>query len=271
MALPIETGKAPVIVQYWHSEEIPAEIAGLLAGFRQQNPDLRHLVFNEADAAEFIGKHFGPRELDAFAACARPTAQADYFRCCATLVLGGIYADADIRCLRPLASLLEEVNGGELFGSPAVPVGLARLGLSDKEVFGTVDRVGDYVFIANGFFAFRELKHPLLKLTVEITTAHIESRASEDLVAMTGGVFTSLYLLRELGSFDAYLEYTRHGSMKPVAPITCEAIGDYQRVLDAFTGVRIAPVGKAGRWVRHTMPSYKQTDAYWTRSPDLLR
>jgi hypothetical protein len=89
---------------------------------------------------------------------------------------------------------------------------------------------------------------------------------------MTGGTFTSLYLLRELGSFDAFIEYTSHGALKPVAPVTCEAIGDYGRLLEAFEGVRVSHAKRILQWVRHTKPSYKQTDAYWTRwSSSLLR
>ena len=260
------------IVQYWHSEKIPAEIEALLATFPEHNPELRHMVFSEVSAARFVAEHFGPREVAAFAACATPTVQADYFRCCATVALGGIYADADLRCVAPLAPLLEELDGGELFGSPAVPPGLAKLGLSREEIFGDVERVGQYLFIANGFFAFRAPSHPLLELTLEVTTAHIESRASENLIAMTGGVFTSLYLLRELGSFDAFIEYASHGALKPVAPVTCEAIGDYERLTRAFADVHISYGGRLSQWVRHAMPAYKQTDAYWTRqSPSLLR
>jgi hypothetical protein len=256
------------IIRYWHSEDVPEEIAALLAGFDEQNPDLHQLVFHEASAERLIAAHFGAREVAAFRACAVPAMQADYFRCCAVHSLGGVYADADLRCVGALSTLVDDLDGGQLVGWRRMPGRFADLGMSDEAIFGPTDRVGPYRWLENGFFAFPSPGHPFLELAVEMMTAHIESRATENLFAATGpGVFTSLYLLRELGSFDAFVQYASHGVLAPVAQLSCDAIDDYGRIERAFKGVRLSLAKSTFRWVRHAMPAYKDTEAHWLRWP----
>ena len=93
-----------LLIQYWHSEEIPDYIADWSASFRTHNPGLDHLIFDPATAETFIAKHFSPREVAAFRALAIPSTQASYLRYCAVLTLGGIYSDADFRCVGSLKS-----------------------------------------------------------------------------------------------------------------------------------------------------------------------
>src|SRR5690348_1645791 len=97
-----DTGRVLPIIQYWHSEQVPEQIAELTATFRDLNPALPHLVFSEAKAEEFIAEHFEAREVAAFRSCAVPAMQADYFRYCAALALGGIYSDVSFYCRCPL-------------------------------------------------------------------------------------------------------------------------------------------------------------------------
>src|SRR5262245_47838054 len=151
----MRTVDAPPLVQYWHSESIPGYIEDLLATFRDHNPSMRHMVFNEGTATEFIARHYGERELRAFHACAVPAMQADYFRYCAVHVLGGTYVDVDFRCERPLDGLAEFDGMGQLF---------------EREHGG----------IVNGIFIFTSPRHPVLSLALEIATANIEQRVSQN-------------------------------------------------------------------------------------------
>lgn len=105
----------PPIIQYWDSGSPPEEVAELIETFREHNPDTPHLVFSESEAERFIAEHFGPREVEAFRACALPAMQADYLRYCAVFALGGIYADADCECHRALQPLVDRSEGGHLF------------------------------------------------------------------------------------------------------------------------------------------------------------
>ena len=232
-----------LLVQFWDKEEIPGSIADGFASFETHNPGLDHRIFSQATAAEFIELNFTPREVAAFRACAVPSMQADYFRYCAILTLGGMYSDADFHCVGSLRTLEDEPVSGTLF----------------------VRSNGN---VPCNFFAFRSAGHPFLKLALQIATARIERRdAMDDAWLATGPAITTyMYHLFGAGSIDAFLrefpgdEYTRD-----YPAFLAEVVGDYARVAKCFAGVRVLPFNEAKAWIRSTKPPYKQTDVHWTR------
>lgn len=218
----------PPITQYWHSRELPDEIATLTGTFRDHDPDLPHRVFCREDAERFIAGHLSTRELEAFRACAVPAMQADYFRYCAVYVLGGLYVDAYRRCGESLRPLFDRLEGGELFAHTE-----------------RVDQRG-FLIVVNGFFAFRSPGHPLLALALALATANIEARIVENVWFTTGpAIYTSLNLLRELGSFDALLRKVEGTKLRLTSSLLCEVVGEPAVVEEAFDDVRISPVGEA--------------------------
>jgi len=232
--------RGPALVQYWHSEQIPTEIEALTATFHDLNPDLHHHVYCEAEAEEFIAAHFTSREVTAFRACAVPAMQADYFRYCAVLALGGIYADADFRCVQPLRELIGTTAGGLLF------------------------RREPKTTLINGFFVFDEPGHPLLRLTLDVATANIEHRAAKKVHAVTGPwIFTSLAALHRLGSFEA--GRSTGAGIHKLATVMVEAVGDFKRVVEAFERVRVVPFRAAMEWIGEagTPLDYKQGNEHW--------
>lgn len=262
MAKGDSAGTEPVIVQYWDSEEIPDYIGVLLASFEERNPDLPHLVFGERAARELIGERYGERHAAAFAACRPPAMQADYFRYCAIHALGGIYADVDFRCVASLRQLAG-AGTGTLFGRRELPPRWRTPAFEWRE------RVGPYRAVMNSFFAFPSPGHPLLELAIEVATANVERRIAEDVALVTGpAVFTSLYLLRELGSFDAFVEYAEGGVLAGSAALVCETIGDYGRVPRAFEGVDVIPEEEARALVEGAAAGlpYKQDERNWLKA-----
>jgi hypothetical protein len=256
-------GAGPAIVQYWHSAEVPDYIAALLASFEEANRDLPHLIFDRHAAEELIGARLGARQATAFRACAVPAMQADYFRYCALHALGGVYADADFRCLAPLRALIADRDGPTLFGRPELPPRWRNPRFEWRE------RAGPYRVVMNSLFAFPSPGHPLLELAIEIATANVEGRIAEDVALVTGpAVFTALYLLRERGSFAGFLEYANGGVLEAGARLVCETIGDYDRVAAAFAGVSIEPEEASRAWVAgaETPLPYKETAAHWTNT-----
>jgi hypothetical protein len=260
------TGCEPSIVQYWHSTEIPVEVAELVGTFRNLNPDLHHRLFCEATAGEFIAEHFSAREVAAFRACAVPAMQADYFRYCAVLALGGIYSDADFRCVRPLRELLASTGGGRLFR---------------REPPG---------YLLNGFFLFDAPGHPLLRLTLDIATANIEGRVGERVQMVTGPwIFSGLAALHRLGSSEptyggvgdrglgtlvepfhrmAAQQVPMPAARLDIPQMTAalfETVGDYGVVDEAFEGVVISPLETATEWVHEPespLP-YRGNEEHW--------
>jgi len=249
------------VSQYWDTEEIPDYVRDLLATFRDKNPDLDHRVFSEVEAESFIADRIGSREAAAFRACAVPSMQSDYFRYCVVLALGGVYADADFSCAKPLRPLLEGLDRGEIFLSPA-----------DHRLKGrSVRRVWSQ------FFAFREPGHPFLRLALEIATANLEARIPERVWPVGEKVIESVWLtvgpgvpslmrfIRDWGSFDAFLDAVAGTDAEPFGKLYCEVIGDYERIHEAFDGVRVSPAESMFHWVsRPDFPlPYKETDVHW--------
>jgi len=231
------------IIQYWDTDDVPDYIARLTETFADLNPRRRHLLFNEQRAEQLIRETFSARELAAFRSCEPAAMQADYFRYCAILALGGIYADADFRCVGDLGDLISGGMGGRLFRGPK----------------GNV---------LNGAFAFGAAGHPFLRLTLEIATANIEGRISDQVYFVTGPpIFTTLASLHWLGSFDALLARVSGSGRERFVRSYCDTIGDYDRVTCAFEGVGIVPVVEWQEVVRpvERLP-HQCSEAHWTRS-----
>lgn len=93
------------IVQFWDNTP-PPEIVDMMASWQIQNPDYEILLFNDATAQTYIEGHFPRPVLDAYLRSKEPAQKADLFRLAYLLREGGVYADADDRCLCPLAGLL---------------------------------------------------------------------------------------------------------------------------------------------------------------------
>jgi hypothetical protein len=228
------------LIQYWHEQVPPDHVVETLDSFKKQNPDMEQLVFDEPSAEAFIAAHYGSAESAAFRACAVPAMQADYFRYCAVHALGGVYADANFRCLDSLKWIVDRPERGVLFGrQDPLPNSLAI-------AYSWPYAVGSFRAVTNGVFGFGSQGHPLLELAIQISTANIENRVADGAagvwVTAGPGVFTSLYLLRELGSIDAFLEYSVGSVIESMAPSLCEVVGDHDRVASAWDGVCICPM-----------------------------
>lgn len=249
------------IWQYWDSEEVPDYVLELATTFTRRNPDFRHRIFSERDTERFIEERFGPRELSAFRACAVPSMQSDYFRYCVVLAMGGIYADVDYRCMRSLRPLVGGPHTGEIFLSP-----------TPRQVNGR-----EATRVWSGFFAFAQPRHPFLQLALDLATANMEARIAERIWPHGGdirmaigltvgpGIPTLMRYMRDWGSIDAFLEGIAGSPAEPFGELYCEVIGGYERIVEAFEGVRVSSHTSMGQWVRDpefALP-YKATDAHW--------
>jgi hypothetical protein len=240
------TAESVDLVQYWHAPQPPDYMTALIDSFRRHRKG-SHTLFDQRSADRFIATHFSPREQQAFRDCAVPAMQADYFRYCAILVLGGAYVDADVLCYADVSPLLDEP-------------------FADGLLFRR-----DNGNIMNGFFVFRGPASPFLRLVLDVATANIERRLAEDVWLTTGpGLFTYLDVLNWSGSFDAFLEEQRSHEYEAIpafAQLLCETIGDFARVQDAFSGIQVSEESKLKPYfIQAPEPlAYKDTTDHWTR------
>jgi tetratricopeptide (TPR) repeat protein len=103
---PPETVVPRRLTQFWDSPEPPADVRALMATWRDKNPGLETTLFDDETAQAFLRRHVPPTVLAAYLRVREPAQKADIFRLAYLTVNGGIYADADDRCLRRLDHLL---------------------------------------------------------------------------------------------------------------------------------------------------------------------
>lgn len=239
------------LFQYWDSGEPPDEVAGWIDGFRVRNPDFKHMLLNRDSASWFIGKHLGARERRAFEQLLVPSMQSDYLRTCALLRFGGVYADADLQCLRPLAGLIERAPRTFLL-------------------------VFDH-HIANGLLAVRRPDDAYLRACFEFATRNIELRRFADMSprflaahAVAGpDVYTGICRL-----VDPSPPGEDPLSLAPPAPAVARALQAEVEVTpelrEAVLGCTRTHVFSAAPWIGTEQPAYKQTERHWMKWPGAI-
>jgi mannosyltransferase OCH1-like enzyme len=70
------------------------------------NPGHGHLVFDTRSALAFVQEHHRPPVVEAFRRARHPAQRADLFRLAYLSIKGGVYVDADDKCLEPLDSFI---------------------------------------------------------------------------------------------------------------------------------------------------------------------
>ncbi len=104
----------PHIAQFWDSSDIPSDVRGVMLSWTAQHPNADYTIFNDASARRFIEAHFGAQMVQTYDACHHAAMKADYFRIAWLYQAGGIYADADELCLRPLGHILSAAEDADI-------------------------------------------------------------------------------------------------------------------------------------------------------------
>lgn len=96
-----------VIFQTWKSKvSVPAHFARWSESFRRLNPRYSYLLLDDSDNRNFIAKNY-PWFLRIYDAYPREIYRADAVRYFFLYQFGGLYADMDTECLKPLDPLFE--------------------------------------------------------------------------------------------------------------------------------------------------------------------
>ena len=95
-----------VLAQFWDRTEVPDDVAAVMRSWREQHPGLEVRLFDTDSAREHLRAAFGGAVAGVFDLCRHAAMKADLFRLGWLLSEGGVWADADERCIRPLGPLL---------------------------------------------------------------------------------------------------------------------------------------------------------------------
>ena len=150
----------PVVVQFWHDGQPPEDLAAVMASWPARNPGWRYRCFDLAGARAFLAATYGADVQRAFRRAREPAMQADLFRLAVLYAEGGVYADADDRCLHPIATLL--------------PGGVGFVGFHEEH--GT---------LGNNVMAAAKL-HPVIGCALGLAVAAV-LRGDDDMIWLTTG------------------------------------------------------------------------------------
>ncbi|GAB4065926.1 tetratricopeptide repeat protein [Ancylobacter sonchi] len=106
---PVHPDHRPIprhIHQFWDTPELPDDVAALMGSWRGRNPEWGYTRHTLASAREWVQHYPDERLLRAFRHMPAIAGKADLLRLAILHVEGGVYADADDRCLAPLDPFL---------------------------------------------------------------------------------------------------------------------------------------------------------------------
>ncbi|WP_207485873.1 glycosyltransferase [Arenibaculum pallidiluteum] len=95
-----------VLHQLWKDEYLPDRYIRMQDTWRLFNPGLQIVTWTDGDLASFIGREF-PDLLELYHSYQENICRADLGRYLVLRHFGGIYADLDCECLKPIGSLIE--------------------------------------------------------------------------------------------------------------------------------------------------------------------
>jgi hypothetical protein len=101
-----DTAIPRIIHQTWKTREVPDKWKGFHESWKKHHPEWRHVLWTDEDNMKFIEEHF-PEFFATFTAYSYPIQRVDAVRYFILYKYGGVYADLDIECLRPIGPLLD--------------------------------------------------------------------------------------------------------------------------------------------------------------------
>ncbi len=227
------------LFQYWDTGDSPDDVAACIESFRVMNPDMQHRLFSRDDAAWFIKKHFGQRELKAFEACAVPAMQADYFRLCAVWARAGLWVDADFRCARPLVQLARQAPGGYL--------SMLENLLQNFVIFAPSP------------------ENHFVGACLELASRHVERRSDGDASDVTGPkVLNLVWTAVDPEGADADHHCARDRSFK-TSREAIEAAAQFPGAAEAMARITRRHDIWTNKWLANTWLRYKATPLDWRR------
>jgi tetratricopeptide (TPR) repeat protein len=94
------------IIQYWDAARPPASVSGVMKSWKRVHEGWSCLRFSNRTALEFLRSRLPGETVQAYLRAPHPAQKADLFRLAYLFCEGGVYADADDRCLAPLETIV---------------------------------------------------------------------------------------------------------------------------------------------------------------------
>jgi mannosyltransferase OCH1-like enzyme len=168
------------IHQFWDSREPPAEVSDLMVSWRSLNPGWDYRLWCDRTTEELITACFDERTLEAYRDCKFPAMRADISRYLVLYQFGGVYADSDLRCLKPLSSVIDP--------NAAMFVFRGRIPVWRNDFMGAARRL------------------PLMKTLIEQGIDNVINKSSDNLWKVTGPGMTTPLITRTIESGEVLIQ-----------------------------------------------------------------
>jgi tetratricopeptide (TPR) repeat protein len=130
------TNKIPQnIVQFWDKKEIFPSMKEVMRSWSDLNPDFDYHLFDDQSAQDFIQKYHSSDVLRAFRTANHPAMRSDLFRMAYLYECGGVYADADDLCIKPISEFISEGSDLIFVQEPTGSIGNNFLAVKQKHAF----------------------------------------------------------------------------------------------------------------------------------------
>lgn len=189
--------------QFWDGEQLPEDVFDLTDSWRKLNVGWDYILFNMESARCFLEHNAASDVCRAFRLARHVAQKADIFRLAVLLQEGGVYADADDRCLANLDSL---VRG--------------------RDIVLRHENLGS---IGNNFIAVRS-GHPVIEAALEGAVRAVLRGDSESIWLSTGpGMFTRALAAYFVSDPARLLSYRRESillldwELRPFLASACRA------------------------------------------------
>jgi len=93
------------IIQTWKNRKLPQEFIDWSNTWKSMNPEFTYMFFDDRDCWRLIYNNY-PQYLDLYESLSN-IEKADVFRYLALHKYGGVYADIDTTCLKPIGPLID--------------------------------------------------------------------------------------------------------------------------------------------------------------------
>src|SRR4051812_27998382 len=90
-----------IVHQVWVTSAVPAKSKKNSDSFKKHLPDWEYRLWDDQATGEFLNRYF-PEQRTAYSKLATATQKTDLLRYMLLFVYGGLYADMDCECLRPI-------------------------------------------------------------------------------------------------------------------------------------------------------------------------
>lgn len=155
------------IHQFWDATDPPEDVSELMDSWRERNPGWSYRRFDTASARAYLSEHLPVEVQRAFRSAHHVAQKSDVFRLAVLACEGGVYADADDRCMGSLDALV-----------------------ADRELVLRQEHLGS---IGNNFIAVRP-GHPLVVAALTAAVTAVLRGDSESMWLSTGpGLLTRTY------------------------------------------------------------------------------